>query len=103
MKGRPINPGRGTVEHELLGNGYYFDDKVSFNTQCSTQWDGFAHVPYQHYPEKGKYTYHGGLTSDEIFGGCTKYGIHSESQRASCGAELHPLKAALTQTSPSTP
>ncbi|BEJ10019.1 hypothetical protein CcaverHIS641_0700540 [Cutaneotrichosporon cavernicola] len=40
-------------------------------------WDGFAHVPYQNYPEKGKYTYHGGMTADDIWGGCTKYGIHN--------------------------
>lgn len=68
-----------TFAHTSLHHGYYFDDKVSFNTQCSTQWDGFNHVPYQNYPEKGKYTYHGGLTTEDVAGGCKKYGIHSES------------------------
>ncbi|KLT39259.1 hypothetical protein CC85DRAFT_288744 [Cutaneotrichosporon oleaginosum] len=77
MKGRPINPGRGTIQHELLHKNNHFDDKVTFNTQYSTQWDGFAHVPYQNYPEAGKYTYHGGLTHDDILGGCTKFGIHN--------------------------
>lgn len=86
-----INPGRGGVEHEMcvergafthlpsLHHGNYADDKVTFNTQCSTQWDGFAHVPYQNYPEKGQYAYHGGLTTEQVKDPkCTKFGIHSE-------------------------
>ena len=31
------------------------DDFVSFNTQASTQWDGFRHYPYQDYPSLGEY------------------------------------------------
>lgn len=40
------------------------DDEVNFNTQCSTQWDGFRHVAYQNYPE-GSVTFHGGMTPEE--------------------------------------
>lgn len=37
--------------------GYANDDHISFNTQCSTQWDGFKHYPYQNYPEQGQHVY----------------------------------------------
>jgi hypothetical protein len=36
--------------------GHVNDDHVSFNTQTSTQVDGFRHYPYQNYPEEGEYT-----------------------------------------------
>jgi len=36
--------------------GHVNDDHVSFNTQTSTQVDGFRHYPYQDYPGKGEYT-----------------------------------------------
>jgi hypothetical protein len=36
--------------------GHVNDDHVSFNTQTSTQVDGFRHYPYQNYPKDGEYT-----------------------------------------------
>ena len=36
--------------------GHVNDDHVSFNTQTSTQVDGFRHYPYQNYPKEGEYT-----------------------------------------------
>jgi hypothetical protein len=41
------------------------DDHVSFNTQTSTQVDGFRHYPYQNWPKEGEYTYYGGMSTDE--------------------------------------
>jgi hypothetical protein len=62
----------------------HHDDEVTFNTQCSTQWDGFRHVPYQNYPE-GQTTYFGGLTHEEAGNADDhRYGTQSESTRP-CG------------------
>ena len=41
------------------------DDILKFNTQRSSQWDGFRHFPYQDYPEKGKYIFYGGMSSED--------------------------------------
>ncbi|TXT13167.1 hypothetical protein VHUM_01568 [Vanrija humicola] len=48
-----------------IPKGYANDDHLSFNTQCSTQWDGFRHYPYQDYPDKGQTVHYGGMTSAE--------------------------------------
>lgn len=60
--------------------GHCLDDRVSFNTQCSTQWDGFNHFPYKNYPKEGEYTYYGGQTTEVARDkSIKKYGIQSES------------------------
>ena len=41
------------------------DDVLNFNTQGSTQWDGFRHYAYHDYPSKGEYTFYNGLTREE--------------------------------------
>ncbi|WOO85087.1 uncharacterized protein LOC62_06G008586 [Vanrija pseudolonga] len=61
----PLNPVRQRLEHTIIPKGYANDDHLSFNTQCSTQWDGFRHYPYQDYPEKGQTVHYGGMTSAE--------------------------------------
>ncbi|KAL1410491.1 hypothetical protein Q8F55_004504 [Vanrija albida] len=57
---------RGPVVQEVIDYGNWYDDKVSFNTQSSTQWDGYRHAPYQGYPEKGQQTYYGGLAAADV-------------------------------------
>ena len=43
--------GRGALSHRVLGvSGESHDDELSFNTQSSSQWDGFRHVAH---PEHG--------------------------------------------------
>ncbi|KAI9638641.1 putative cyclase-domain-containing protein [Dioszegia hungarica] len=61
----PLNPTRAPLRHEIIHRTHCNDDHVSFNTQGSTQWDGFRHYPYLNYPEKQQYIYYGGMTSDE--------------------------------------
>lgn len=61
------------------------DDRVEFNTQNSSQWDGFRHFPYRNYPKDGEYTYYGGMTTDQAKDkGCSKYGVQSESTSGHC-------------------
>ncbi len=56
---------------------------MSFNTQCSTQWDGFNHFPYKNYPKEGEYTYYAGQTTEVARDkSIKKYGIQSESGQA---------------------
>ncbi|WVR09352.1 hypothetical protein IAU60_006418 [Kwoniella sp. DSM 27419] len=71
----PLNPARDTLVHKM---GHCNDDHVSFNTQGSTQWDGFRHYPYLNYPDKGSYVYYGGQTSEEAKDPSVKRnGIHN--------------------------
>lgn len=41
------------------------DDILTFNTQTSSQWDGFRHFPYQNFPGPGEYRFYNGLTMEE--------------------------------------
>ncbi len=51
--------GRGALSHRVLGvAGESHDDELTFNTQSSSQWDGFRHVAH---PEHG---YFDGLADD---------------------------------------
>lgn len=50
--------GRARLQHEVIGQGGH-DDVIGFNTQASTQWDGFRHIAH---PEHGHY---GGLASPD--------------------------------------
>ncbi|ORX36946.1 hypothetical protein BD324DRAFT_651419 [Kockovaella imperatae] len=56
---------RGALEHTINHRKHANDDILTFNTQGSSQWDGFRHYPYQHYPEKGQYRYYGDQTTEE--------------------------------------
>jgi hypothetical protein len=47
------------------------DDFLSFNTQSSTQWDGFRHYGYQKSGE-----HFGGHVQSDFVGGKTELGIH---------------------------
>lgn len=80
---RPVDPGlflnQDQHTNTSVFRGHCLDDRVSFNTQCSTQWDGFRHYPYKNYPKEGEYTYYGGLTTDEARNpDDIRYGIQSE-------------------------
>ncbi|TXT11188.1 hypothetical protein VHUM_01939 [Vanrija humicola] len=57
---------RTQTDTDSIDNGNWYDDKVTFNTQGSTQWDGFRHAPYQDYPTKGTTRYYGGLEHGEV-------------------------------------
>ncbi|KIW90574.1 uncharacterized protein Z519_09221 [Cladophialophora bantiana CBS 173.52] len=63
-----INPGllgRPSFEQKLINKEPHVinDDSISFNTQCSSQWDSFRHFAYQ----KEKMFYNG-ITQDVIHG-----------------------------------
>lgn len=47
----PVFGGRMVPQHEVLGDGGH-DDVLTFNTQSSSQWDGFRHVRH---PVHGHY------------------------------------------------
>ncbi|WWC64903.1 uncharacterized protein I303_107517 [Kwoniella dejecticola CBS 10117] len=65
LSAQPLNPARKGLEHHIIHRTHCNDDHVSFNTQTSTQWDGFRHYPYLNYPEKGSYVYYGGQSSND--------------------------------------
>ena len=72
--------GRRAFEHTLVNKAPrpVNDDMVTFNTQSSSQWDGFRHFAYKHWPEKDVYTYHGGMTEAEALDTTNhKYGTQS--------------------------
>jgi hypothetical protein len=41
------------------------DDILHFNTQGSTQWDGFRHYAYTDYPTKDSYVFYNGLSREQ--------------------------------------
>ncbi|KAL1892468.1 hypothetical protein Sste5346_006978 [Sporothrix stenoceras] len=53
---------RAGLKHTLvaLPGQQHLDDELSFNTQCSTQWDGFRHFPYKNWPNQGDLTFYNG-------------------------------------------
>ncbi|OCF35856.1 hypothetical protein I317_05078 [Kwoniella heveanensis CBS 569] len=73
---------RPKIKHEVHHRVYCIDDVVTFNTQTSTQWDGFRHFPYKHYPKQDQYTYHGGMTEEEAKDpSVTKYGVQNYARK----------------------
>jgi len=62
--------GRAAPKHEVLGVGGH-DDVLTFNTQSSSQWDGFRHVASHH----GHYN---GIADEE-------HGIHLWAERGIAG------------------
>ncbi|WVR07263.1 hypothetical protein IAU60_004304 [Kwoniella sp. DSM 27419] len=74
----PLHPRREHLSHDIKCSGHSNDDVLTFNTQSSTQWDGFRHYPYQDWPEKGKHTFYGGMTIEEASDSkVTKYGVQN--------------------------
>ncbi|CAK7212699.1 hypothetical protein SBRCBS47491_001555 [Sporothrix bragantina] len=55
---------RAGLKHTLVSvpGAQHLDDELSFNTQCSTQWDGFRHFPYKDWPSQGELTFYNGQT-----------------------------------------
>lgn len=51
----PVGARKGLV-HKILSKPTSNDDEVEFNTQATTQWDGFRHYPYQNWPGEGDKT-----------------------------------------------
>ncbi|BEJ13946.1 hypothetical protein CspHIS471_0311200 [Cutaneotrichosporon sp. HIS471] len=92
---------RPMVEHEVVYRGHCLDDRVSFNTQCSTQWDGFNHFPYKNYPKEGEYTYYGGQTTEIARDkSIKKYGIQNYAEHPITGrAHLLDVPRHLAATS----
>ncbi|WVW86489.1 hypothetical protein I302_108537 [Kwoniella bestiolae CBS 10118] len=79
---QPLNPARKGLDHEIIHRTHCNDDHVSFNTQASTQWDGFRHYPYLDYPEKGSYVYYGGQSNDDAKNrAISRNGIHNYAKR----------------------
>ncbi|KAL0250786.1 hypothetical protein I308_103002 [Cryptococcus tetragattii IND107] len=78
----PAHPSRKHLEHKIVCSGHSNDDELSFNTQSSTQWDGFRHYPYQHFPKEGQYRFYNGMTLEEASDpSTTKLGIHNFAQK----------------------
>ncbi|WWC61609.1 uncharacterized protein I303_104193 [Kwoniella dejecticola CBS 10117] len=78
----PVHASRAPLEHEIKCSGHSNDDILKFNTQGSTQWDGFRHYPYQNWPEEGKFTFYGGMDISEASdSSIKKYGVHNYAQK----------------------
>ncbi|OCF36999.1 hypothetical protein I316_01597 [Kwoniella heveanensis BCC8398] len=78
----PLHPRREHLQHEIKCSGHSNDDVVRFNTQSSTQWDGFRHYPYQDWPGKGEYTFYGGMSIEEASDSSVKkYGAQNYAKR----------------------
>lgn len=63
--------GRAGPQHTVLGDGLGHDDVLSFNTQSSSQWDGFRHIG------SGRGFYNGVADED--------HGIHHWARRGIAG------------------
>ncbi|WVQ82261.1 hypothetical protein IAT38_004389 [Cryptococcus sp. DSM 104549] len=69
---------RQALDRKVVCHGFCVDDVVSFNTQVSTQWDGFRHWPYQNYPEKEQYRFYNGMTMEQATDASNpRLGIHN--------------------------
>ncbi|OCF54101.1 hypothetical protein L486_08424 [Kwoniella mangroviensis CBS 10435] len=78
----PVHASRSPMEHEIKCSGHSNDDILHFNTQCSTQWDGFRHYAYQNWPEEGRFTFYGGMDIKEASDlTIKKYGIHNYAEK----------------------
>jgi hypothetical protein len=55
--------GRSSLEHKIQQKGerIVFDDVLTFNTQSSSQWDGFRHYGYQKHK-----VFYNGVTVDDV-------------------------------------
>ena len=63
--------GRAAPRHEVLGGGMSQDDVLEFNTQSSSQWDGFRHVRSHH-------GFYNGVENED-------HGIHHWARRGLAG------------------
>ncbi|KAF2496968.1 hypothetical protein BU16DRAFT_526024 [Lophium mytilinum] len=72
---------RSKLEHEIFSIGENInDDKVAFNTQTSSQWDGFRHWSY---PDGRFYN---GVTQEEVRNSdSTRNGIHEWTKKGIVG------------------
>ncbi|KAL1842358.1 hypothetical protein VTK73DRAFT_3146 [Phialemonium thermophilum] len=65
-----VLPEKGVQQH--------LDDELSFNTQCSTQWDGFRHFSYKNWPNQGDLVFYNGQTYEEATDlNVARNGIHN--------------------------
>lgn len=83
----PTHPsfGRDPFKQELIRRTPHCvnDDILMFNTQCSSQWDGF-----RHYANQRAKRYYNGSTQEEIEGSDV-IGIHGEYDRGVLVQEIH--------------
>ena len=63
--------GRAAPEHTVLGEGTGHDDLLNFNTQSSSQWDGFRHVG-------GVHGFYNGIADED-------HGVHHWARRGIAG------------------
>jgi kynurenine formamidase len=64
------------------------DDEWSFNTQCSSQWDGCRHYAYQPDNGEGGGQYYMGRTAEEFESGTTANGIQHMAKQGVAGKGL---------------
>ncbi|RSH89120.1 hypothetical protein EHS25_002786 [Saitozyma podzolica] len=62
---KSMHPERAELHHKINHRKHCNDDILTFNTQTSSQWDGFRHFPYQNFPGPGEYRFYNGLTMEE--------------------------------------
>ena len=60
---RPMNPARKPCHHHINAKGNANNDRLDFDTQGSSHWDGPRHYPYQ-----STLQYYGGVPQEEISG-----------------------------------
>ncbi|WVW83622.1 hypothetical protein I302_105643 [Kwoniella bestiolae CBS 10118] len=78
----PVHASRAPMERKIKCSGHSNDDILTFNTQCSTQWDGLRHYAYQNWPEEGKFTFYGGMDIKEASNpNIKKYGVHHYAEK----------------------
>jgi kynurenine formamidase len=74
VPGPALGERKGLQHHIKAGHHGDFDDEVTYNTQCSSQWDGFRH--YGHPIHELHYN---GIAPDEIAGGIDTSGEDGEN------------------------
>ncbi|KAL1887681.1 hypothetical protein Sste5346_010076 [Sporothrix stenoceras] len=81
LKQNFLRPGfRPSPVHEIYSIGdNMHDDKIHFNTQTSSQWDGFGHCGYS----TGQF--YNGVTADQIQSGASPIGIEAWSNQGIVG------------------
>lgn len=93
---RPMNPARKPCVHSINAKGVANDDRLDFDTQGSSHWDGLRHYPFQSRPHEGRY--YNGVTQSSISGQDPdhKIGIHHAARHGTA----HSLD---TNSSPQSP
>ncbi|KAF7198515.1 hypothetical protein HII31_00254 [Pseudocercospora fuligena] len=73
---RPMNPARKPCCHHINVKGHANDDRVDFDTQGSSHWDGLRHYPYQ-----STLQYYNGVQQDQISTNSPTLGIQNVARK----------------------